>query len=178
MWNRRWVWYIGHNFHSPQFLALRQFKKYQNGQWTNIDIQNKNSLLPVTKKNTIIDFQTMLHAECFYYSDGDKFKNITPLNGKISLKEIPFYLNIYKLPTPSSLSQIPSTTSTILPQAFSLPPSHHIPLSSLHAAIPHGAQLKPVVTLWLIHLLLPTNKELHWCQRIQLPLPSVLETSI
>ena len=54
----------------PQFSDLRQFKRYQNGQWANIDIQNKDSLLPVTKKNTIIDFKTKLHAECFYYSTG------------------------------------------------------------------------------------------------------------
>ena len=85
----------------PQFSDLKQLKKYQNGQWANMDIQNKNSLLPVTKKNTIIDFKTNLHAECFYYSASNNFKNVTPLNGKISPKEMPCYLNSYKLPTPS-----------------------------------------------------------------------------
>ena len=129
----------------PQFSDLRHFKRYQNGQWANIDIQNKDSLLPVTKKNTIIDFKTKLHAECFYYSTGNNFKNVTPLNEKISLKEISFYLNSYKLPTPSSLSITPSTTRTILSQSSPLPSFLHIFSSSLQTAIT-TVQTKPIAS--------------------------------
>ena len=110
----------------PEFSALKELIKYQNGPHTILDIVNKNVLLPVTKKNTIIDFNTKLNADCFYYSTDGDFKNITSLNGKISLKEIPFFLNAYKLPTPSSLSQIPSTTRVILSQSCPLPSSYHI----------------------------------------------------
>ena len=60
----------------------------------------------------------------------DNLFDVTPLNGKISLKEMPFYLNSYKLPTPSSLSITPSTTRTTLPSHLlcHLPSifSHHL----------------------------------------------------
>ena len=65
--------------------------------------------------------------------------------GKFPLKKMPFYLNSYKLPTPSSLSITPSTTRTTLSQSSPLPSSLHIFPSSLQTAIT-TVQTKPIAS--------------------------------
>ena len=102
----------------PQISGQRQFIEYQDGHWATLKINNQTSLLPVNKKDSVVELKTKLHCESFYYSYGDSFKNVTPLHGKVSLKELPFSLNAYKLPSPATLVVSSSPTRAFFPSVF------------------------------------------------------------
>ena len=49
----------------PQISEQTQFIQYQDGHWATIKITNKNSLMPVNGKDTVIELKTKLHCESF-----------------------------------------------------------------------------------------------------------------
>ena len=120
----------------PQIAKQTQLVKYTDGDFATIHITNKTSLNPVNKKDKVIELQTKLHCESFFYTNGGTFKVVRPHHGLISLTDMPLFLYAYKLPTPSSLvtSSVPHT---VLPPMSSLSTPHIAILSSLQ---PHGVK--------------------------------------